>query len=617
MVATTQMVDSGDRESMRETRCVLRCRAAWGVPALLAFAAASASAPKVQPADVVYENGYVYTVDASDSVQHALAVRDGEIVYVGDDAGVKGFIGTRTQVVDLHGRMTMPGLVDGHMHPLDGGVVLLGCNLNYERLTVAQMQVKIQSCLDQTKDKEPDSWLMVSNWFQEAMLPAGTITSRATLDALQTRRPILVVSSFGHTGLANTRGLELAEIGAKTPDPLGGVFARDASGNPTGLLQDAAIDAVQSKVPERTPVEDVKAAEAAVDAMRAQGITTFLDAAATPQTLAAFAGAEKDGHLTVRAHFAVLIRPPEGRDPKKAVVFLKSMARQYDQGEVVPEPRMTVRNFKMFLDGVISAPALTGAMLAPYFANRGTAANPHWVPSNNRGPDVYFPAPVLSAMMIEAAKAGFEPHMHADGDRAVHEALDGIEALRKQFSGHDIRAAIAHDEIVDPADFPRFAPLDAIPVLSMQWEKPAPDTIDNARDYLGPARFKYMEPAGFLATAGARIAYGSDWPVDQLNEWFALKVGVTRANDAAAGPQYRGHLSQDKGLTRQQVLRAITMNSSYELHQDAKTGSLEVGKLADFIVLDRNFFDIPVEQIAEIKVLTTVVGGRVVYQRIQ
>src|ERR1700722_17597647 len=617
MVATTQTVDSGDRKATREARCGGRCGAAWGVPALLALAAAGASAAEVQPAGAVYENGYVYTVDAHDSVKHALAVRDGEIVYVGDDAGVKGFIGTGTQVVDLHGRMTMPGLVDGHMHPLDGGVVLLGCNLNYERLTVAQMQAKIQSCLDQTKDKEPDSWLMVSNWFQEAMLPAGTITSRVILDALHTRRPILVVSSFGHTGLANTRALGLAQIGAKTPDPLGGVFARDASGNPTGLLQDAAIDAVQSKVPERTPVEDVKAAEAAVDAMRAQGITTFLDAAATPQTLAAFAGAEKDGHLTVRAHFAVLIRPPEGRDPKKAVMFLTSMARQYDQGEMVPEPRMTVRNYKMFLDGVISAPALTGAMLAPYFANQGTATNAHWVPGNNRGPDVYFPAPVLSAMMIEAAKAGFEPHMHADGDRAVHEALDGIEALRKQFSGHDIRAAIAHDEIVDPADFPRYAPLDAIPVLSMQWEKPAPDTIDNARDYLGPARFKYMEPSGFLAAAGARIAYGSDWPVDPLDEWFALKVGVTRTNAPQPDHKYAAPLSEDKGLSRHEVLRAITLNGSYELHQELSTGSLEVGKLADFIVLDRNFFDVPVDEIAEIKVLTTVVGGRVVYQRIQ
>ena len=614
MVLERQMIGTEDGQAAIKRREAHRRTAAWGVSALLALATAGVSAAEVRPADAVYEHGYVYTVDAHDSVQQALAVRNGEIVYVGDDAGAKPLIGPSTQVVDLHGQMAMPGLVDGHMHPLDGGAVLLGCNLNYERLTVAQMQVKIQSCLDQTKGKEPDSWLMVSNWFQEAMLPAGTITSRATLDALHTRRPILVVSSFGHTGLANTRALELAGVSAKTPDPLGGVFARDASGNPTGLLQDAAIDAVQSKVPERTAAEDVKAAEAALDAMRAQGITTFLDAAATPKTLAAFAGAEKEERLTGRAHFAVMIRPPEGQDPKKAVAFLKSMAAHYDQGEVIATPRMTVRNYKMFLDGVISAPALTGAELAPYFVNQGTAASPHWVPGKNRGPDVYFPAPVLREMMIAAAKAGFEPHMHADGDRAVHEALDGIEALRKQFSGHDIRAAIAHDETVDPADFARYAPLDAIPVLSMQWEKPAPDTIDNARDYLGAARFKYMEPAGVLAAAGARIAYGSDWPVDQLNEWFALKVGVTRTNSAAAGPQYAGRLSEDPGLTRKQVLRAITMNSSYELHQDAKTGSLEVGKLADFIVLDRNFFDIPAEQIAEIKVLTTIVGGRVVYQ---
>jgi predicted amidohydrolase YtcJ len=580
---------------------------------LLAFGAGAVAAADLPPADIVYQNGYVYTVDAHDGVQHALAVRHGAIVYVGDDVGVKALIGKSTQIVDLHGRMVMPGLVDGHMHPLDGGTVLLGCNLNYGRLTVAQMQVKIQACLDQTKDKEPDGWLVVSNWFQEAMLPAGTIMSRAMLDVLHTQRPILVESSFGHTGLANTRALRLAAISAKTPDPLGGMYVRDASGNPTGLLQDAAFEGVQSKLPEPTPAEDVKAAEAALDAMRAQGITTFLDAAATPRMLAAFAGAEKDGHLTARAHFAVLIRPPEGQEPVKAVAFLKSMAQRYDQGEIVPEPRITVRNFKMFLDGVITAPALTGAMLEPYW--QGTAANPHWVAGKNRGPDVYFPAPVLRTLVIEAARAGFEPHMHVDGDRAVQEGLDAIEALRKQFSGHEIRAALAHNEIVDPKDFPRYAQLDAIPVLSMQWEKPAPDTIDNARNYLGPARFKYMEPAGVLAAAGARIAYGSDWPVDPLNEWFALKVGVTRANAPDAGPQYAGRLSEDSGLTRSQVLRAITMNSSYELHQDTKTGSLEVGKLADFIILDRNVFEIPAEQIADVKVLTTVVGGRVVYQR--
>jgi predicted amidohydrolase YtcJ len=290
-----------------------------------------------------------------------------------------------------------------------------------------------------------------------------------------------------------------------------------------------------------------------------------------------------------------------------------ALARRYDQGTVKPQPGLTVRNVKLFLDGVITAPAFSGAMLEPYFIADGTGANARWVPGKNRGPEVYFPAAVLSSVLIAVAGAGFEPHMHADGDRAVHEGLDGIQALRQRFPGKDIRAAIAHDEIVDPRDFPRYKLLDVIPVLSFQWEKPAPDTIEGARDYLGPARFKYLEPAAYLADAGARIAYGSDWPVDPLDEWFALKAGVTRTNSPQSGPKYAGRLSQDAGLTRAQVLRAITMNSSYELHQDLSTGSLEVGKLADLIVLDRNVLTIPAEEIAQVEVLQTVVGGRVVY----
>ncbi len=196
----------------------------------------------------------------------------------------------------------------------------------------------------------------------------------------------------------------------------------------------------------------------------------------------------------------------------------------------------------------------------------------------------------------------------------MREGLDGIEALRRKFPHRDIRAAIAHDEIVDPADFPRYRQLNVNPVLSFQWEKPAPDTIDGAQAYLGKSRFKYLEPAGFLAAAGARIAYGSDWPVDPLDEWFALKVGVTRANAPTADPKFRGRLSEDPGLSREAVLRAITLNAAYELHQEQETGSLELGKFADLIVLDQDFFEIPAEQIATIKVLQAVVGGRVVYQ---
>jgi predicted amidohydrolase YtcJ len=565
-------------------------------------------------ADMAYRHGLVYTVDAQDSVQQALAIRAGRIVYVGSDAGLAAYIGPKTMVFDLRGRMLMPGLVDGHMHPLQGGGTLLKCNLNYELLNVTTMQARIQACLDHDRAKEPDAWLEVVNWFQEGMVPAGTHTDRQTLDALKTQRPIFVESSFGHTALVNTRALKMAAVTAQTPDPLGGKVGRDAAGNPTGILEDAAQNAVAKLIPPPTPADNVKAAAAALDALRRQGITTFLDAAAEPPSLEAFSTVQRQGKLTARAHFAVLITPPQGRDPKSAVAMVESLAQRYDQGEIAAAPTLTVRNVKLFLDGVITAPASTGAMLKPYLSLQGAPANPHWAPSANRGPDVYFPAPILSALLVEAARAGFEPHMHADGDRAVHEGLDGIAVLRRQLPDRDIRAAIAHDEIVDPADFPRYPLLNVIPVLSFQWEKQAPDTMEGAREYLGPERFKYMEPAGYLAAAGARIAYGSDWPVDPLDEWFALKVGVTRTNAPSAGIKYAGRLSEDAGLSRREVLRAITMNSSYELHQELKTGSLEAGKLADVIVLDRNFLDIPAEQIADIKVLQTVVGGRVEYQ---
>ena len=227
---------------------------------------------------------------------------------------------------------------------------------------------------------------------------------------------------------------------------------------------------------------------------------------------------------------------------------------------------------------------------------------------------MYFPAPILRALLIDVVGAGLEPHLHADGDRAVREGLDGMQALRDAYPGKDMRLAIAHDEIVEPADFPRYRQLNVIPVLSFQWEKPASDTVDNAKEYLGPTRFKSVEPAGFLTAAGARIAFGSDWPVDSLDQWFALKVGVTRTNAPQSGPKYAGRLSADPGLTRAMALRAITMNSSYELHQDLLTGSIEVGKLADLIVLDRNVLKIPAEEIAQVTVLQTVVGGHVVYQ---
>ena len=506
----------------------------------------------------------------------------------------------------------MPGLVDGHMHPLEAGNELLKCSLNYEPLTVAEVQQRVQACLDKTKSQEPNGWLEVVSWFQEGMRPAGVKTSRATLDGLKTSRPVIVRSSFGHTVLANSRALALAKITAKTPDPLGGKIWHDAKGEPTGLLEDAAYAVYSDLLPKPTAQENLTAAKAALVAIRQQGVTTFLDADAAEESMASFAAVRKAGGLTVRAHFAPQIAPEEATDPAKAVARIVALSKKYDEGALTVKPSITVRNAKLYLDGVIAAPALTGAMREPYNTNDGTADHPHWVPGTSRGPAVYFPAQPLGEILTGLGRAGIDPHMHADGDGAVHAGLDGIAVLRKALPAADIRPAIAHDEIVDPVDFPRFRQLNTIPVLSFQWEKPAGDTL-GLRNYFGPERMKIIEPAGLLAQAGARIAFGSDWPVDKLDEWFALKVGVTRTNDPSAGAEFAGRLGDDPGLSAEAALRAATIDAAYELHQDDVTGSLEVGKFADLIVLDRNPLTIPAEDIANVKVLETVVGGEVVY----
>lgn len=205
--------------------------------------------------------------------------------------------------------------------------------------------------------------------------------------------------------------------------------------------------------------------------------------------------------------------------------------------------------------------------------------------------------------------------MHADGDGAVRLALDAVADLRRTHPGKDIRPAIAHAEIVDPADYPRFAELNAVPVLSFQWGKPAADTIEGARDYLGPYRHAIMEPSGLLAIYGARLTFGSDWPVDPLNEWFALKVAVTRTTTREDQAKYPGRLGIDPGLSLDTALRAMTSGSAYALHVESDVGSIEVGKYADLIVLDRDLTVTAPEDLGDTKVVLTMVGGRVVYRR--
>lgn len=581
---------------------------------LLATIAAVLPLPALaQPAaDTVLTGGQIHLLDAADRVVPALAVRDGRVVYVGADAGAKALVGPGTHVIDLAGGVVMPGLIDGHMHPLAGGLGLLSCTLDYRRLTIPEIQGIIRGCLAKDPGAGDDKWLVVINWFQQETQPLGVETTRALLDALPTKRPILISSSFGHSSLANTRALELAGITAKTPDPAGGQIHHDAAGAPTGLLEDMAQGLVTDKVPPPSEAETQAAARAALAAMARQGITGFLDAVAPPSDIAAFAAVEKQGGLTARAHFAPLIEPKDGPAPDAAIAAIVALRTQYDQGALRPQPTITVRNVKLFMDGVITAPAQTGVMLAPYWTNHGSADHPDWRPGPTTGPAPYFPPAVLAPLIEKIAALGFDPHMHADGDGAVRIALDAVAALRAAHPAYDTRPAIAHDEIVDPADYARYKALNVVPVLSLQWEKRAADTVPGARDQMGPERFARLEPSGFLADAAAPIAYGSDWPVDPLDEWFALKVGVTRRNDPAAGADYVAPLP-GPGLTLAQTVHAITTGAAYELREETVAGSLEPGKFADLILLDHDIFHDAPDTLAKTTVKFTMVGGKVVY----
>lgn len=578
----------------------------------ISWASGACAAPVAQ---TVFVNGKVLTVDARNAVAEAVAVKDGRIVFVGASSDVKTYIGKRTEVVDLKGRTLMPGLVDGHMHPQSGGLRTLGCNLNYERLTREAFLTKIQACLDAETDAPADRWLVVINWFQQDMIPTGYVPTRADLDTLKTARPVMVRSSFGHSALINTQALSVAKITRDTPDPKDGKIVRDASGEATGLLEDAAQSMVQALIPPPDEATNLKAAQIALKLMAEQGITTFLDAYTDIETLTAYQTLYKRGELTARGHFAVLIDAGENYDAKAAVAEVVRQRGLYDTGDQGVKPALCVHTAKLFLDGVITAPAFTGVMVAPYFENTGTEADPHWRPGSHQGPKPYFTTVQLNETLGLLAEAGVDPHMHADGDGAVRLALDAVAEVRRVYPDKDIRPAVAHAEIVDPADYTRFAQVNALPVLSFQWGKPAADTIEGARDALGPYRHAIMEPAGLLEVYGARLTFGSDWPVDALDEWFALKVAVTRTAAKADQVKYPGRLGVDPGLTLNAALRAMTLGSAYALHADAEVGSIEVGKLADLIVLDRDLATTDPEVLGETKVVLTMLGGKVVYRR--
>ena len=456
----------------------LRVIGAAAAAALALTPSAASAAPK--PADTVLRGGTIRTFDAQASVVRALAIRNGRIVYAGGSRGVRRFIGKGTRVQNLRGRTVMPGLSDAHIHVLAGGQQLLNCNLEYAALTVAQFQSRIQTCLDENDSAGANDFLQVVNWYRQAMLPPGTDATKATLDALKTERPIIVASSDGHTTLVNSKALQIAGITAATADPPSGRIEHDANGEPTGILEDAAGGLVESKVPAPTAQDTRDALEAALKSLAADGVTAVGHQIVTRDALDAYRALRRQGKLTLRVNAAPDVSVTEaGKDAGAAVKRLLRLRSRYETGPLRPRPGIRVRAAgELFQDGVLQAPAHTASLLAPYFDDQGA-------PTSDAGPAPYWPDPTMRNLLTRLAKAGFTPQVHAIGDRAVRATLDDYAAVRQRV-GRKPRLSIAHAELVDPADYGRFKSLDVTPVMSFQWGKPAPDSIEAAKVFMGP-----------------------------------------------------------------------------------------------------------------------------------
>ncbi len=568
-----------------------------------------------QLADVIYFNGYIYTADAQDSIVEAIAIACGKVLACGTSQQLESYANEQTLKIDLHGKMMMPGIIDGHMHPFWGGEQLSGCHLNYESLTIEQIIDRVQQHLDSDLLTGENDWLKVTAWLRQGMLPAGTDMYRSDMDKLKTNRPVILFSNDCHTMLANSRALALFGIDQNTPEPSDGKIGKYPNGELNGILEDAPAMRAVDSIPSLNAQQAEQVARLVQKTLNAQGVTTVMDARVSAKQLDAFSSLQNKGELTLRFQAAREITPDDANSVEAvagAVEEAVEFANRYHQQQWTPEPGIGLHNIKMFVDGVLQPPTMTASLLEPYTINQGTEEAPDWQLTDRYG-DLYFTPEILDELMEKIAAAGFDPHLHTVGEGAVSIALNAIEKMRAAHPGKDIRPGLAHNELVNANDYQRFARLGAIACLSFQWAAPTPELVIVERHMLGETRFQELEPIAKFIDAGAVVAFGSDWPIDGLDEWYDLKVAATRQGRTVNGVT-PPRLDNDRNLTVTEVLRSATIDSAYAQHREDVIGSLEVGKFADMIVIDRNVFTIPPEDIENVKVLLTVVGGKTVYQ---
>jgi hypothetical protein len=547
-------------------------------------------------AELLFVNGPVYTVDAARSWATAVAVKGGTIVAVGADKDVRAWMGPQTEVVDLAGRMLLPGFQDAHIHPPGSGLEMLRCNLSELYVLDAYERV-----IAEYAAANPDSpWILGGGWYMD-VFPGGTPTKEA-LDAIVPDRPAFLTNRDGHGAWVNTRALELAGITRDTPDPRDGRIERNPDGEPSGTLHEGAMTFVTAVAPVDTDEDYTAGLRVAQAYLHSLGITAWQDAIVgiddSYRTLDTYARAAANGELTARVIGALWWDRDRG---------LEQIERFVDARARATVGRFAPTSVKIMQDGVIEN--FTAATLTPYLDANG-------MPTDNSGISFVDPE-LLKDAVTQLDALGFQAHFHALGDRAVREALDAIEAALIANGPSDNRHHLAHIQIVHPDDIPRFRRLGAVANGQPLWAGHDGQMDNLTIPFIGPERASWQYPFASLVRSGAVLAFGSDWSVSSPNPMWEMQVAVERRGPSEVTEMWGEAITEvfipEERIDLATAIGAFTMGAAYVNHLDRLTGSIEVGKYADLTVVDQNLFEIPSDEVWKAAVELTFVEGECVF----
>jgi predicted amidohydrolase YtcJ len=544
---------------------------------LMLVATPSDSPPS--PADLVLLHARIWTGDPGKPEAQALAARGGRIVAVGSDDDIAKLKGKRTAVVDAAGRRVVPGFIDAHTHMSMGGFNLLALDL---RRTKDPAEFT-RSVADFAKTRPAGAWLTDGAWDHEQWSPPR-LPTKEMLDPATGNHPTCLSRQDGHMMVCNSIALNLARITRETPDPPGGVIVRDARGEPTGVLKDAAMDAVNKVRPPRTLEELSQALFTAMRHAASVGVTSVQDLPGDPRDLDAWEAMRRAGVLTVRVHYRLPLSEWERARDRRAAMKNDEWLR--------------LGGVKGYADGSLgSSTALFDAPYGDDSGNRGVFASEA------------IPLSRMEERVAGADRAGLQVVIHAIGDRANGEILDLYERVSKANGPRDRRFRIEHAQHLRPADIPRFARLGVIASMEPY------HAIDDGRwaeKRIGRERCRTTYAFRSLLDAGAALAFGSDWDVAPLSPIAGMDAAVTRRTIDGKNP---GGWFPEQRISPGEALAAYTSGAARAAFEESEKGALTPGRLADFVVLSRDVLEIPKEEIAAAQVDETVVGGRVVYTR--